>query len=299
MKLTPLEAVPSEALLDLWNGNVDFDALQETVFAEKIWEDVGYDPDLAFLLQHEGEAVGFIVGVIRARPEGPMGYVKLLVVEQEYHRNGLGGQLLTRLEEGFRQRGIKKVRLFESAPNYLQPGLDPRYTKALLFFEKHGYERFGETYNLRVPLRPQHFDPVAAEITLSENHVAVRRARPGDREAVLAFLREYWPAWQAECTRMFANDPISLHLAFRGEQLLGFSGYDGNNVGTGWFGPMGTAPAARGLGIGGILLRRCLQDMKDQGHRAAVIPWVGPVGFYAHYADAWIERVFYRYEKTL
>jgi GNAT superfamily N-acetyltransferase len=33
----------------------------------------------------------------------------------------------------------------------------------------------------------------------------------------------------------------------------------------GWFGPMGTHPDLRGLGIGSILLKRCLKDMKRNG----------------------------------
>jgi hypothetical protein len=46
-------------------------------------------------------------------------------------------------------------------------------------------------------------------------------------------------------------------------------------------------------------LRRCLRDQKAQGHGTAIIPWVGPVGFYSRYADARLARVFYRYEKHL
>ncbi|MFV1981354.1 MAG: GNAT family N-acetyltransferase, partial [Rhodothermia bacterium] len=101
----------------------------------------------------------------------------------------------------------------------------------------------------------------------------------------------------SEISNCFSNMPVSLHLAFRDEALVAFSGYDGNNVGTGWFGPMGTAESARGAGIGGVLLKRCLADIKAQGKHEAIIPWVGPVGFYAHHVGARISRVFLRLEK--
>ena len=86
--------------------------------------------------------------------------------------------------------------------------------------------------------------------------------------------------------------------------MLGFSAYDANNIGasatgTGWFGPMGTAAAARGRGVGAVLLKRCLADMAAQGHAVSTIPWVAPVGFYAHHVGAHISRVFYRYEKRV
>jgi len=61
----------------------------------------------------------------------------------------------------------------------------------------------------------------------------------------------------------------------------------------------GTHPDLRGKGIGGILLKRCLQDMKDWELETSIIPWVGPIRFYSYYANAVVNRVFWRYEKKL
>ena len=77
------------------------------------------------------------------------------------------------------------------------------------------------------------------------------------------------------------------------------SDHNTNNFGTGWFGPMGTHPDLRGMGIGEILLKRCLQDMKEEGLEYSTIPWVAPIAFYSHYCYAMIERVFWRFEKSL
>jgi mycothiol synthase len=62
---------------------------------------------------------------------------------------------------------------------------------------------------------------------------------------------------------------------------------------------MGTTPPCRGLGIGRILLWRCLNDLRDAGHETAVIPWVGPIGFYSRHCDCVLERVFWRYRIAL
>ena len=68
------------------------------------------------------------------------------------------------------------------------------------------------------------------------------------------FLKTHWPSWRDEVRCAYGNDPVSLHLASIGAQVIGFAAYHGNNVGTGWFGPMGTDPAYRGRGIGGQIL---------------------------------------------
>lgn len=243
---------------------------------EKVWGDPDYQGALV------AEAFdGFVMAVHR----GGKSTIKFLLVAPEKQRQGLGAALLE-AAEGSLPAG--PIRICESNPNYLVPGVDVRYTAGLLFLEKRGYRKVGETYNLVCDLG-QDF-PV-------EKREGVRRAETTDRDLVMDFLAKHWAGWQYEVGRMFENDPISLHLAFDGERLLGFSGYDGNNLGTGWFGPMGTDPQARGGGVGGILLRRCLVDLKSQGHEQAIIPWVGPYGFYNKQCGARIDRVFWRYEK--
>ena len=81
--------------------------------------------------------------------------------------------------------------------------------------------------------------------------------------------------------------------------VIAFAAWEANNLGMGWFGPMGTAPEARGEGIGRLLLLRCLEDMRNAGRRCATIPWVGPVPFYEQTVGARVWRTYIRYEKTL
>lgn len=272
-KLQPDDAA---ALLRLWKRSCPFDPMTLDLLREKVWG----DPD--FQGAYVAEPFdGFAMAVHRQGKST----VKFLLVDPERRHRGLGAKLLEAAECSL---PAGPIRVCESNPNYLVPGVDVRYTAGLLFLEKRGYRKIGETYNLLCDLN-QNFPEEVRE--------GVRRAESTDRETVMAFLEKHWAGWQYEVGRMFANDPISLHLAFEGDQLLGFSGYDGNNLGTGWFGPMGTDPEKRGAGVGGILLRRCLADLKAQGHEQAIIPWVGPYGFYNKQCGAHIDRVFWRYEK--
>lgn len=301
--LRPLCPDDAPAALALWNRSARYDPLTVDLLHEKVWADPGYDPDAAFLAESGGEAVGLAVGVRWGVPNETRGTVKLLCVAPERRREGVGGRLLAAVEAALRADGARTVRVAECSPNYLVPGIDLRYTPGWLFVQKHGYTSVGEAVNMRVDLRA---DPMGADWTsdadearLAALGVVVRRAEASDRPAVAAVLDANWPAWTPEIAAAMARTPPALYLALRGEAVLGFSAYDANNVGTGWFGPMGTAPEARGLGIGGALCRRCLADFAAQGLGHATIPWVAPVGFYAHHAGAHVSRVFHRFEKVL
>ena len=284
------------ALVQLWNRSALFDPVTPALLEEKIWGDPDFDADCALVDDH---LQAFGLGVCRQE----RGYVKLLAVAPEARRRGLGGELLQALESRLGREsippsrgakgGVSSIRVCESFPNYLQPGIDVRYTQGLLFFEKHGYKRIGETYNLDCDLRGCNLTEPAP------GPEGVRRARREDRESVMEFLDRHFPAWRPEVASMFERDPVSLHIAVDGDRVLGFAGYDANNLGTGWFGPMGTDPAARGMGLGRSLLRRCLVDLQAQGLERCTIPWVGPYAFYARHCDARIDRVFWRYEKNV
>jgi ribosomal protein S18 acetylase RimI-like enzyme len=273
----------------VWNASARFDPLTPALLAEKLWQDPNFDPKSLLLAVHEGVPVGMAMGVLRPNE---IGYLKMLAVHPAWRRRGWAGAMLDNLRQRLASLGATALRVWDCHPNYLQPGQDVRYTEGILFLAKHGFEKFGETYNLICDLG-QDFP--------EEQHpnLVTRRATEADRESVLRFVDLQFPIWRAEVTAMLANDPVSLHLGLAGGQVVGFSGYDGNNRQTGWFGPMGTHPQQRGTGLGRILLRRCLQDMKAQGQKTAVIPWVGPYGFYAQHCGARIDRVFWRFEKKL
>ncbi|GAA3446682.1 hypothetical protein [Planomonospora venezuelensis] len=59
------------------------------------------------------------------------------------------------------------------------------------------------------------------------------------------------------------------------------------------------APAARGLGAGRVLLRRCLAETRAAGLVRAQISWVGPLGFSSRAVGARAERVFWLYRRDL
>ena len=106
--------------------------------------------------------------------------------------------LLRQVEEALVEQGAKEIRIAESAPNYLAPGVDRRSTHALSFFKRHRYEPFAEAHNLSVNLTREAYDTWLAEEKLRTRGIEVRRATADDWPTLATFLETHWPSWRDE-----------------------------------------------------------------------------------------------------
>jgi GNAT superfamily N-acetyltransferase len=219
------------------------------------------------------------------------GHIDLLAVHPRARGRGLGRALITAAEERLAGLGVGEVRFAGNPPCYAWPGIDVRYTPALCLAERLGYERYQMAWNMTADLSTDLStdDDVRR---LAEAGVEVRTARAGRRGSVVEFARTHWnDSWAWE-----VDHASGCHYAVRSGELLGFATWGARPT---WFGPMGTAPPARGLGIGRVLLRRCLAEQRNAGLTRAEIGWVGPLRFYSRAVGARAERVFALYRRRL
>ncbi len=286
-------------VLEFLNANLEYDSLTENLLAEKLEGDPNWDAEKAWIL-HESEVIlGFMQGVIRDIRGMRYGYIKLMAVDKNHRRNGIAMALYKKLEAQFIAENVDVVRIYDVPKNYLMPGIDPRYTEAVCFALRLGFERFRDTCNLIVDLDADGWSTYEEEKALQIHGIEIKRAEVKDKQEVIDFVNEDWALWQHEVEMAFRDSPPSIFIASLHGKIKAFSAHNGNNKGTGWFGPMGTHANLRGKGIGSILLKRCLKDMQQLGHKSAIIPWIGPIDFYAHHANARVNRVFWRYQKML
>ncbi|MGB5165809.1 MAG: GNAT family N-acetyltransferase [Woeseiaceae bacterium] len=296
MTIRPLQEHELPAVLRLWNDAAAHDVLTLELLAEKVRQDPDEGATCLLACNSDGDRLlGFGMGVIRVVDGVSRGIVKLLAVEPAARRQGTGAALLRRVEAALTQRGASVLRVAESAPNYLVPGIDARYENGLSFFAAQGYTKTGEAYNLQADLQAGAIPTLQA---LGDT-IELRRAGPDDLAPLAAFLAQRWPTWHAEVMSAAGNEPASLHVAVQRDAIIGFAAHDANNRGTAWFGPMGVEGNARRSGVGCALLRRCLADMQRQGHLHAIIPWVDAVPFYEKCAGATLFRTFVRFEKVV
>ena len=236
-------------------------------------------------------------GAVAVVARGERAYLQLLAVEPTAQGTGMGRSLLAAAEEwAFDEAGATSIWAGAAAPFYLWPGVDVRWTRALVLFEAAGWAHHGAAMNMSCPTTVR--VPVPAGVT-------VRRALDdGDVIAARELCRRHWTGWDAEVERGAEHGACFVALATGGDgggrdgagggrgagRCIGFACHSVNRVG--WIGPMATDPASRHRGVGGALLGALLADLRAHSLPDAQISWVGPIGFSARVAGASVSRVF-------
>jgi mycothiol synthase len=241
--------------------------------------------------------IGVVLGSVSHR-DPSIGHIDLLAVDPGERRRGVGRALVSRVEGALAGLGAGDVVVAGNAPYYAWPGIDVRYTPAVCAAMAMGFAQDQPAWNMTADLASP-FDIEADEKRLAEAGVVVRRAQPADIEPLVEFALANWgTGWAGEISHSIGRERAGCHLALEADgTLLGFAAYGSSRPS--WFGPMGTTPAARGRGIGSLLLRRCLADQRAEGYERAQIGWVGPMPFYSSAVGARVERVFFLYRKQL
>ncbi len=293
--LAPDDLVEVTQLLDcaLERDEVDVEWVRDKTF-----KDIDYDPDLTLVALDGGRIVGFIQALTRVT-SCDTAWVKWFATLGTAQRTGVMTSLFDRVEWILCHRGNTRVRIADCPPNFAFPGVDHRYEGAVSFLTERGYTIEGTVVNMTADLLAFDWSTLESSSVSHSPEAEVRRADRSDMQRVFSFLRRQFPHWVPEIAACFLRKPVSLHIAIVSGEMAAFAAYDGNNPSRGWFGPMGTSPEHRQRGFGRTLLYRCLQDIRNQGHATATIPWVGPVEFYSRTCSATVDRSFYQMEKRL
>jgi mycothiol synthase len=223
---------------------------------------------------------------------GSTAYVSVMAVRDDRRRQGVGRALLSSLESRMSAAGAAEMWTGGSQPNYWWPGIDQRYEAARALFDRSGYVRDHDATNLSVHLS----EDLLADLPVAG--VTTRRLSAGEFSAFQGWVSSTFDeVWDRELELTLLREPVSCFVAEESDTYVGFAAYDTNRVG--WFGPMGSATAARGRGIGAALLRLCLRDYYLRGDRDCEIAWAGPQKFYRDAVGARPGRWFSRLRKVL
>lgn len=304
LDITPLTEASLPAVHALCEATVPEYSFPAEWFRRFTIGDMHYDPVLALVARvgDDDDPAGFIMATRRKRVAwfGWTAYLKFLVVRRDLQRQGVGTRLLDTLLERLKARKLRRVRVMDSNPDYIWPGLDPRFTAAYFFLKKHGFKKGRERVNLHVPLdeisptrRPILGRTPPAEVA----GYRLGRAGAGDKSSVVEFVHEHFRlgTWAEETALSFRNDPPTTFVARAPDTdaIVGFATHSSFFPGS--FGPTGVEKSLRGHGLGGALLRWCLHDLATAGVPRMVIQWVvgDTIKFYSKTIGAKIGQVYW------
>lgn len=119
----------------------------------------------------------------------------------------------------------------------------------------------------------------ASLLQLHSAGVKVRRAQAFEITPVRHFIETHFTvSWADEISVGFANKPVSVYIATRDGQVIGFAGYECTR--RAFFGPTGVSESERGRDVGRSLLLACLWGLRELGYVYGIIGGAGPVEFY-------------------
>jgi mycothiol synthase len=277
------------------------DVWTEASVRRKTVGDAAHDPALMLCAQEDGEPVGFVLGNVA---DG-QGWIRAFLVRPDRQRRGIGTLLFDRVEKVFAERGIDEIHAGWALPAYFLPGIDIKYTSAIVFLDRRGYQTSREArVNLDVVIAGRDWDTSREEADLAARGFRIRRARPGDEPAIAHLCESHgYHGWAIEAAMALEERPTTLFVAEPAspsdpERAIGaFAAH--SVTGPAHFGPMLTAVDLRGMGIGSVLLKHCLRDWQQASVSRCEIVWAGPISFYARSVGATIGRAFWTFRKSL
>jgi len=118
---------------------------------------------------------------------------------------------------------------------------------------------------------------------LAEQGIVIRHARPWERTAVYDFVTaQFSQGWADEVVRGFNNNPVTILLALKDKEIVGFSAYE--VTARAYFGPTGVTGEHRHQGIGKAVFLAAMYGLRELGYVYGIIGAPGPVDFYLNAA---------------
>lgn len=264
-------------VIALWNRCCVFDAIEERKFRRQALFDDNFDPNLAWVALEGDQVMGFAYGTKRKFPylerglEPQRGWVNVIFVDPQARRQGVAGEMLSRIEGSLAEAGSRTITLGAYSPSYFFAGVDPEnYPEAVSFFEGRGYVAGDTHYSMGKNL---HGFRVPSQTEERRAGLEGRGYRfvPFDYSRALEVLdflqRELGAGWKRNALiSMRENTAPDLMLLVIDPQgdICGWCmrAIDGNPM---RFGPIGVAAKERNNGIGSVLLDLYCFEMSRRG----------------------------------
>lgn len=293
MEIINFEKSFLEGTVDFWNrscaGELPYKPFTKESFTEKFLKNPDFSYEGTFLAVEAGRVVGFANGIFRKNPvsgqsfEDAPGYVTFVLVDRDFRRKGMGGALLSRVEDYLKINGKKELEIKFFNPINLEwtvPGTDGHDhpnspgvildSPAYLFFKKHGYEKQSTEVSLHLDLNSFTMSEKYREKlkTLSGQGISMTyydSSKHTGFDALFDHLKnEYWRKDIKD--NLSLSKPLPVLVASDNGKICGYAGpITVQESGRGWFAGIGVDPDYEGRGIGTLLFIMLMKSFRDLG----------------------------------
>jgi len=288
MNIRPFEPTSGDlrGVIDVWNAALTRDPIDERRFVTLVLLDPNFQAANLFVAVEDETVVGFALMMTRQVPYYGQGlqpesaWITAFGVHPEYRRRGIARALFNSCFKKLAAEGRKMLEIADYLPGYFMPGVDINaYTAALDMLENAlGFQKTLRLISMGANLTNFVTTPeVAALEQLRERHdaVTVRPVTAADVTDVMAFIAQHFDWDWARHARDYLHEifsgspvPMCFLVARRRGEVVGFCQQRLER-----FGPFGVQEDFRGLGIGQILLFRCLANMRAQNVHFSYFMW--------------------------
>ncbi|GAB2569266.1 GNAT family N-acetyltransferase [Gracilibacillus alcaliphilus] len=318
MRLVAIEQERIPDMAALWNNNLSAFPMRQSLLRQNSFDDENICYQASRLaVDQENQVIGMLIAkrwqedLDVAMPK-EAGWIQVLLVDQQYRRQGIGRQLLQHAENTFCSIGIQQIVLGRDPYHYF-PGIPAEDSESCLWFEKQGYLNQGEDYDLL-----HSYEESPPEITSFEKErgdVSFQTLQLAGKEAFLAFLHRCFPGrWEYEAMHYFQKGGKGREFIVlkKADKIIGFcrindahSPYIAQNVywaplfeqELGGIGPLGVDAEERGQGLGLAIVEAGIHILRERGIRHIVIDWTGLVTFYQKLGyQPWKKYISYKKE---
>lgn len=288
MLIRPYEGKDEAQLLAVWNAAMTHDRLNEDQFRTRVLLDANFLPANLPVAVIDDRVVGFVLSLTRQVPlflqglEPERAWVTAFGVHPDYQRRGVGGALFDHVLQRLQADGRKTIDLAPYVPNYFVPGVDIQaYPHTLEFLEKRaGFQTLYQAISMGADLTGFQIPAEVRELEdrLEREHgVTIKKVTSADLPDLMPFIVKHfgwdWYRHSQEYLLEYFGDSASqicFLVARQHGEVVGYCQQRRER-----FGPFGVNADRRNLGIGRVLLFRCLEEMSARHNFYAYFLWTG------------------------
>jgi mycothiol synthase len=288
MEIRPYQGADEAELLEVWHTAMTHDQLSADLFRTRVLLDPNFQPPNLPVAVVDGRVVGFVLALTRQVPlflqglEPEKSWITAFGVHPDYRRRGIGTALFETLFEHLRAEGRQTLAISPYVPNYFVPGVDvDAYPGTIPFLENQlGFKTLYQAISMGADLTGFQIPAEIAELEQRrklEDGVTIRPVTSADLSDLMPFIvRHFGWDWyrhaQDYLLEYFGGSPhdICFLVARQHGEVIGYCQQRRER-----FGPFGVQPDRRNLGVGRLLLFRCLATMSARHNYYAYFLWTG------------------------